>query len=81
MGKRISLPRVADENVLAKHIVDSIIEGFDEEPPKKNAAAVALGRKGGKKGGRVRADNLTDERKREIAQKAAKARWSKKPAK
>ncbi len=74
MTKRISLPRVADENVLAKHIVDSVLEGFDEEPPQKNPAAVALGRK-------ARADKLSDERKREIAQKAAKARWTKKPTK
>lgn len=81
MPKRISLPRTADENVLAKSIVDSVLEGFDEEPPTKNAAAAALGHLGGKKGGKARADKLSDERKREIAQKAAKARWSKKSAK
>lgn len=78
MPKRISLPRVADENVLAKSIVDSVLEGFDEEPPEKDAAAVELGRKGGKKGGKARADKLTDEERSEIARKAAKARWSKK---
>jgi hypothetical protein len=78
MPKRISLPRVADPNVLAKSIVDSVLEGFEDEPPEKDAAAVALGRKGGKKGGKARASKLTDERRREIAQKAAKARWSKK---
>lgn len=80
-GKKISLPRVADENILAKHIVDSIIDGFDEESPQKDAAAVKLGQKGGQKGGKARADKLTSEERREIAQKAAKARWSKKPAK
>lgn len=41
----------------------------------KNAAAVALGRLGGLKGGNARAAKLTPERRKEIAQKAAKARW------
>jgi hypothetical protein len=44
----------------------------------KNPAAVALGRLGGLKGGKARAAALSDERKREIARKAAEARWSKK---
>jgi hypothetical protein len=43
----------------------------------KNPAAVALGKLGGSKGGRIRAANLSDERKKEIAQQAAKARWAK----
>lgn len=43
----------------------------------KNAAAVALGRLGGLKGGRARADRLSDEAKSQIAKKAAAARWSK----
>jgi hypothetical protein len=46
--------------------------------PKKNRAAVALGRKGGKKGGPARAEALTPERRREIAKKAAETRWAKK---
>jgi hypothetical protein len=45
-------------------------------PPKKNRAAVALGRKGGKKGGPARAKALTAEQRSEIAKKAAEARWS-----
>ncbi|HEY7428371.1 MAG TPA: hypothetical protein VH682_29330 [Gemmataceae bacterium] len=44
----------------------------------KNPAAVALGRLGGKKGGEARAKKLTAERRREIAKKAAEARWKKK---
>jgi hypothetical protein len=43
----------------------------------KNPAAVALGRSGGLKGGKARDAALTPERKREIAQKAARARWAK----
>jgi len=44
----------------------------------KNPAAVALGRKGGKKGGPARAAKMTPEERRESARIAAKARWSKK---
>jgi hypothetical protein len=41
----------------------------------KNAAAVALGRMGGK----ARAAGMTAKRRKEIAKKAAKKRWAKKP--
>lgn len=44
----------------------------------KNPAAVALGRLGGLVGGKARAEKLTSLRKKEIAEKAAKARWDKK---
>ena len=40
---------------------------------KKNSAAVELGRKGGK----VSAERLTDEQRKEKARKAAQARWTK----
>jgi hypothetical protein len=43
----------------------------------KNKAAVALGRLGGKKGGKARAEALSPERRREIAKKAIEARWAK----
>jgi len=43
---------------------------------RKDPAAVALGRKGGLKGGKARAAKLTAERRREIAKRAALARWS-----
>ena len=46
---------------------------------RKNPAAVALGKLGGKKGGRARADKLDPARRREIASDAAKARWHKEP--
>lgn len=42
----------------------------------KNPAAVALGRLGGKKGGKARAASLTPEQRSEIARKAAAARWA-----
>lgn len=44
-------------------------------PTKKNPHAVALGRKGGKVGGKARAASLTAEERRAIAAKAARARW------
>lgn len=42
----------------------------------KNPHAVALGKLGGKKGGKARAKSLSDKERSEIAKKAAKARWS-----
>lgn len=70
-----------DENQLAKSIIDDIIEETESEdwnkPQKeKNPAAVALGKLGGAKGGKARADKLSDERKSEIASNAAKLRWA-----
>jgi hypothetical protein len=49
-------------------------------PQKKNRAAAALGRAGGLKGGRVRADRMTGEQRRASAQKAAVMRWAKAPS-
>lgn len=43
----------------------------------KNPHAVALGRKGGRKGGKARAANLTPEQLSEIGRKGALARWQK----
>ena len=44
---------------------------------KKNPNAVALGKLGGSKGGKIRAARLTPERRSEIARKAVLARWAK----
>ena len=48
-----------------------------EEKPakKKNPATVTLGRLGGLKGGKARAEKLSARKRREIAKKAATARW------
>ncbi len=50
--------------------------------PTKNPHAVALGRLGGSKGGKTRAAKQTPEQRKEIARKAALARWArtKKPS-
>jgi len=64
--------RTPDVNVIAAAITD---QATNEAHIVKNPAAVALGRLGGLKGGRVRAERLTRARRVEIAKKAALARW------
>ncbi len=73
MQKRSS-KRTPDVNVIAARIVSQVADGAHIV---KNPAAVALGRLGGLKGGRIRAERLTSARKSEIAKKAALARWGK----
>ena len=46
-----------------------------ESAPAKNLHAVALGKLGGPKGGRARAEKLTPEQRSEIASRAARVRW------
>lgn len=82
MPKR-SRKKSDDINELAKSIVDQATEEStpkepSEEKPEKNPAAVALGRLGGLKGGKARAKKLSPEKRKEIAEKAAKARWANK---
>lgn len=73
--------RPRDTNQLAKHIVDlSIGKAEEDKESGKNPAAVALGRLGGQKGGAARAKKLSKKRRKEIAKKAAKARWDKSPS-
>jgi len=67
------MARHPDFAVNAKRIVDEVAEKSE-----KNPNAVALGRLGGLKGGKARFAKLTPEQRKEIAQKAAKARWGKK---
>lgn len=75
------LPRPRDPNQLAKLIAD-IATGVEDDrfvtEDGRDLAAVMLGRLGGLKGGRARADALSPERRREIARSAAAARWGKK---
>ena len=69
-----------DLNQLAAAIVaeaTSEAENIKSDKPEKNKAAQELGRLGGIKGGRARADKLTAEKRSEIAKKAASARWNK----
>jgi len=65
-----------DANQLAKFILDKVTGECEPMPEdNKNPAAVALGRMGGLKGGKARADKLTPEKRKEIAKKAAEKRW------
>lgn len=73
-----------DLNQLAASIVDAATQSPRRDLPKKkakkkNPAAVALGRLGGKKGGIARAKKLTSEERIAIARNAAYARYAKKP--
>lgn len=73
-----SSKRPRDVNALAKLIAD-VATGQVELPKTdegKDPAAVALGRRGGLKGGKARAEKLSAKRRAEIAKKAAKKRWS-----
>ncbi len=74
------MKRPKDINQLAAFIADqATTEEKPQEPeePQKNPAAVELGRLGGKKGGKARAEKLTPEQRKEIAKTAADARWKK----
>jgi hypothetical protein len=69
--------RPRDPNQLAKLIADIATGEVTETKTDdgKDPAAVALGRKGGLKGGAARAKKLTAKERSEIAKKAATARW------
>lgn len=76
MTKKTKLP--TDTNKRAKSIVDIATgESEQKEIDPIKAAAAALGRKGGLKGGKARAKALTSKQRKEIAKKAAAARWEK----
>jgi hypothetical protein len=73
-----SRKRPRDVNELARQLVDEATgaaPAFDPDEG-KDPAAVALGRRGGLKGGKARAAKMTPEERSEAARKAAQARWS-----
>lgn len=72
----------ADPNRRAKataDIVDAILNGDAQSEPLlgKDPERVARGKLGGAKGGKLRAERLSPERRTEIARQAAEARWGK----
>lgn len=75
MAKHPKRPR--DPNQLAKLIADIATGEVQETEPDagKDPAAVALGRRGGLKGGKARAEKMSPERRSEIAKMASSARW------
>ena len=78
-----SSKRPRDPNQLAKLITDIATGEVTPTDPDsgKNAAAVALGRLGGKKGGIARSKALSKKRRVEIAKLAAKKRWRRRSSK
>lgn len=71
MAKKVKLP--SDTNKKAKSVVDMATGEVDENAGL--SPAQILGKAGGKKGGPARAKALSAKRRKEIAQKAAAARW------
>lgn len=73
-----------DANTLAKLIVEEATEEETTKEPEssgKDPIAVELGRRGGLKGGKARAKNMTKKQRSEAARKAANARWKNKKKK
>ncbi len=68
-----------DVNQIAASIVNEATGELvrKAEAEGKDPLAVLLGQRGGLKGGKARAAKLSAEERKEIAKKAAKARWSK----
>ena len=78
MANRTSTRKPRDLNQLAASIV-SEATGEELEPTEhsgKNPAAVALGKLGGQKGGRARAERMTPEQRSAAARRAAEIRWA-----
>ena len=73
-----SRKRPTDINELAKQLVGEATGEIKPVNPDagKDPAAVALGRKGGLKGGKARAAKLSPKERQEAARKAARARWA-----
>jgi hypothetical protein len=68
-----------DFSVNAFRVVQETTKEPEQPSPKvkgKNPHAVALGRLGGLKGGKARAKKMTPEQRKEVARKAAQARWA-----
>jgi hypothetical protein len=81
MTKAPKRPR--DLNQWARRMVDIATGEVNDrestpEEQGKDPAAVALGRRGGLKGGKARAESMSPEQRAEIARRAAAKRWAKK---
>jgi hypothetical protein len=73
---RMKPKRPRDTNQLAKMIVDLTTRAITEPADAKNAVMATRGRLGGLKGGAARAATLTQAKRKQIARKAAAARWN-----
>ncbi len=82
MLNRSRKPKLPDPNLTAFGVIQAIVgEPTPQTTPPpvdgKDPAAVALGRKGGLKGGKARAVKMTQEQRVAAARKAANVRWGK----
>jgi hypothetical protein len=83
MPTRSSKPKDHDFTTVARRVVEQAIgeklsgAPLDDPNAGKNPAAVALGKLGGAKGGKARAEALSPRRRKMIARKAAETRWGK----
>jgi hypothetical protein len=82
-GKPQKLPRDANQRM---HSIASQLTPVDEAPKPLDVTQddisrvmSALGRRGGRKGGKRRLETMTQEQRSDIAFKAARARWDKTP--
>jgi hypothetical protein len=82
MPRRASTKKRGDDEGVgsALRVVEEAIGGplKQEEDRPKNKHAQALSKLGASKGGKARAAKLSDRKRKEIARKAAEARWGKK---
>jgi hypothetical protein len=70
--------RPRDPNQLAKLVTELATTGGDDSPAEPaNGSAAQLGRLGGLRGGKARAEKLAPEERQRIARAAAVARWKK----
>jgi hypothetical protein len=80
MQKRTSKKKLDTVQNARRVVLESVGEAEPQVMPSSIVSQVmaAMGAKGGRIGGKRRLETLSDERRREIATEAAKARWSKK---
>ena len=69
----VQVARSVVEQAIGEHMDGTPLP--PEPPDTRNPAAVTLSKLGASKGGKARAEKLSARRKREIAKKAAAARW------
>ena len=76
MPSRASKGKKGDFTQVAKSVIDRVTGNAPpEEPDTRNPHAVAMSKLGASKGGKARAEKLSQKRRREIARKAALKRW------
>jgi hypothetical protein len=72
------MARDHDFFVNARRVVEQAIgENIDGSPLVNKGSRAVAGSKGGKIGGKARAEKLSAQKRKEIAQKAAKTSWAK----